>query len=215
MNLRKRRRLRLTAIILAALLLGTALLVCFRYEPLLSELAVTQVQNVTANLLNAAVEKELAQGEISYSSLVHMETGPDGRITALTSDMHEINRLKAEILTLLSEEFSEISEEEFGIPLGSVVLPLFCSGRGPKIPVRYCAIRSSDARFENEFSQAGINQTLHQIVLYADISVTVLLPTGKKDITVSTDLVVAQTVIVGEVPQTVVTMTGENNGNQR
>ena len=201
--------------VMTVLMLSAVLLVCFRYEPLLSELAVTQVQNVTANLLNDAVEKELAQKKIGYSDLIHMQTAPDGRITALTSDMYEINCLKTEILTLLNEAFSEISEEEFGIPLGSVVLPLICSGRGPRIPVRYCAIRSSDICFENEFSQAGINQTLHRIVLHADISVTVLLPTGKKDISVTTDLVVAQTVIVGEVPQTVITMTGENDGTKR
>lgn len=215
MNLRKRRRLRLTAVLLTALTLGAVLLIRVHYEPLLEALAITQVQNVTANLLNTAVDRELAEGKISYSELVHMQSGPDGRLTALTTDMHEINRLKSEILSLLNEEMNDISEEELGIPLGSVVLPLLCSGKGPRIPVRYCAIRSSDARFENEFLQAGINQTLHQIVLYADISVTVLLPTGEKDITVSTDMVVAQTVIVGEVPQTVITMTGENNGSKR
>lgn len=215
MNLRKRRRRTLLLVLASALLLAAVLLLRFRYEPALSELAVTQVQNVTANIINAAVDEELAQGKLRYDRLISLQKTPDGRVSAMTADMYEINCLKSEILDLLSAGMQDVSNEELSIPLGSVVLPLLCSGHGPLIPVRYVAIRSSDAVFENEFSQAGINQTLHQINLRVDISVTVLLPTGTMDVTVSTDMAVAQTVIVGEVPQTVISMIGDQNGTER
>ena len=215
MNLRKRRRRAFLLALVLVLLTASVLLVRFRYEPALSELAVTQVQNVTANLVNDAVDEELARGKLRYDRLIRLEKAPDGRITALTADMYEINCLKSEILALLGQKIAEVSGEELGVPLGSVVMPLLFSGRGPTVPVRYVAIRSADARFENEFSQAGINQTLHQIRLVTDISVTVLLPTGTLDVTVGTDMIVAQTVIVGEVPQTVISMTGGDNGTER
>lgn len=215
MNLRKRRRRTFLLVLTAVLLLAGVLLIRFRYEPALSELAVTQVQNVTANLINEAVDEELEKGKLRYDSLIFLDKAPDGRVTAMTTDMYEINCLKSEILNLLSDKMQEVSEEELSIPVGSIVLPLFLSGQGPRIPIRYVAIRSSDASFQNEFSQAGINQTLHQIRLFVNISVTVMLPTGTMDVTVSTDMAVAQTVIVGEVPQTVISMTGEQDGTER
>lgn len=199
----------------AVFVISAVLLIRCRYEPELSALAVTQVQNVTANIINEAVDEQLKQGKLRYDKLIHMEKAPDGTVTALSTDMFEINSLKSELLELLSERITEVSHEELSIPLGSVVLPLLFSGQGPMIPVRYVAIRSSDAKFQNSFSQAGINQTLHQIDLLVDISVTVMLPTGTMDVSVSTDMTVAQTVIVGEVPQTVISMTGENNGSKR
>ncbi len=214
MNLRKRRRRRLLVLILCVLILLAILLYRYRYEPTLASLAVTQVENVTANLVYDAVDEELANGRIHYDDLVELEKGPDGTVTALTTDMYGVNRLKSELLKLLSDKIAEVSSEELGVPLGSVIMPLFFSGKGPTIPVRYSAIRYADATFENQFQQAGINQTLHQIVLRVDISVTVLLPTGAVDVTVNTDMVVAQTVIVGDVPQTVISMTGENNGTE-
>lgn len=214
MNLRKRRRRVFLLVLVLVLLITSVLLVRFRYEPALSELAVTQVQNVTANLVNEAVDEELAQGKLRYDSLISLEKSPDGKVTAMTTDMYEINCLKSEILDLLSQKMSDVSEEALSVPLGSVVMPLIFSGQGPSVPVRYVAIRSADARFENIFSQAGINQTLHQIQLQVDISVTVMLPTGTLDVTVGTDMIVAQTVIVGEVPQTVISMTGEHNGTE-
>lgn len=214
MNLRKRRRRRLIALLAGGLMILALLLYRFRYEPALSALAVTQVENVTANLVYEAVDEELASGKIRYEDLVHLEKSPDGVITALTSDMYGMNCLKSELLALLGDKINAVSSEELGVPLGSVMMPMFFAGRGPTVPVRYSAIRYADATFDNQFQQAGINQTLHRIILRVDLSVTVLLPTGTKDVAVSTDVVIAQTVIVGEVPQTVISMTGENNGTE-
>ncbi len=214
MNLKKRRRRRLLFLLAGIFLLLTVLLYRYRYEPTLASLAVTQVENVTANLVYEAVDEELANERIRYDALIDLEKAPDGTVTALKTDMYNANCLKAELLKLLSDKISDVSSEELGVPLGSVLMPLFFAGRGPIIPVRYSAIRYADATFENQFQQAGINQTLHQIILRVDISVTVLLPTGTVDVMVSTDMAVAQTVIVGDVPQTVISMTGEKNGTE-
>lgn len=215
MNLRKRRRIRLACILTGLALIASVLLIRFRYEPALEELAVRQVQNVTAAIVNEAISDALGQGSISYNGLIMTEKTPDGRIAALTADMREVNRLKLEILDAIGERMSDVSAEALGVPLGSVVLPLLFSGKGPMVPIRYSAIRYSDASLENEFSQAGINQTLHRIILKVEISVTVMLPTGTKDVKTETNMVVAQTVIVGDVPQTVISMTGEKDGSER
>lgn len=215
MNLRKRRAKRALLLLVGLLLLVAFLLVRFCYAPAFTKLAITNVQNMTSNLINEAVDETLAQGTLDYNSLVTVQRNNVGTVTAISADVYRMNCLKSEIMDILSGKIQEVRSEELGVPLGSIAFPLFCSGLGPNVPVRYVAIRSSDAEFRNAFYQAGMNQTLHQIMLKVSITVTVMLPTGTKDISVGTDIAVAQTVIVGEVPQTVITMTGENDGTER
>ena len=96
-----------------------------------------------------------------------------------------------------------------GIPLGSIFLPEFLSGRGPQIPVNILSIRNSEATFSSSFTQAGINQTLHQLIMEIFVDVTVLVLGETNSFTVSSHVVVAQTIIVGHVPDTYF----QNGGN--
>ena len=76
------------------------------------------------------------------------------------------------------------------------------SGKGPVIPVRILSIRNSDAKFVSEFSQAGINQTLHRLNMEITVDVAVLVLGETNSYAVTSQVVVAETVIVGDVPQT-------------
>jgi hypothetical protein len=88
------------------------------------------------------------------------------------------------------------------VPLGSLILPEFLSGKGPDIPVKILAIRNSEASFNSNFTQAGINQTLHQIIMELSVDVTVLVLGETNSFTVISHVVVAETIIVGQVPDT-------------
>ena len=92
--------------------------------------------------------------------------------------------------------------EELGVPIGSVLLPELLSGRGPKIPVRVLAVRTSDAVFRSSFESAGINQTKHSIIIDIHVVITILTWTGTQEISVDSAVVAAETVIVGTVPTT-------------
>ena len=91
---------------------------------------------------------------------------------------------------------------DLGIPLGSLILPEVLSGRGPEIPIKIISIRNSDAYFESSFSQAGINQTLHKLSMNVLVDVSVLVLGKTENFTVKSQVVVAETVIVGNVPNT-------------
>ena len=120
----------------------------------------------------------------------------------MKTNIGEVNRLKADILNIINDEILALDSSDLGIPLGSLFLPEFISGRGPEIPVHIIAIRNSDATFESHFSEAGINQTLHQVTMVVSVDVAVLV-LGKTDtFTMTSEVVVAETVIVGAVPDT-------------
>lgn len=208
-----RRLLHLLLAILVAVCLGF-LMLRSRYRDVIRDLAETQVKNTTSDLTNDAIAKQIAEGIIQYDRIVYFEKDLDGRITALKTNMSEVNRLKTDILNLINDEILALDTSDIGIPLGSLFLPELFSGKGPAIPVRILSIRNSDATFVSKFSQAGINQTLHQLTMVVSVDVAVLVLGQTSSFTVNSEVVVAETVIVGDVPSTFL-QTGGNYESKR
>lgn len=201
MRLRIRKIVRLI-VILAVLAAGALLLFRDRYRDAIRELARTQVTNTTSDLINDAIDGQIELGNIQYDRIVYFEKDLNGRITALKTNMSEVNRLKTNILNLINDEILAMDTSHLGVPLGSLFLPEFLSGRGPSIPVQIISIRNSDASFASAFTEAGINQTMHQLSLEVLVDVSVLVLGETDSFTVSSHVVVAETVIVGDVPDT-------------
>ena len=179
-------------------------LVLFRvkYTDAIRSLAETQVKNTTSDLINDAIDRQIEDGNIQYDRMVYFEKDLDGRITALKTNMSEVNRLKTDILNIINDEILALSTDDLGIPLGSLFLPELLSGRGPSIPVEILTIRNSDASFSSSFSEAGINQTLQQMNMHVSVDVTVLVLGQTNSFTISSQVIVAETIIVGDVPDT-------------
>lgn len=200
------RRLRL--LLAAAAVLGGFAFLRARFEPIVRELAATEMDSVISTLMNDAIDDQIAAGVIQYDRMVFFEKDVDGNLTALRTNMSEINHLKTQIVQKINERLGSLTASELGVPLGNVLLPEFFSGQGPEVPVQLLSIGTSGAEFENQFSEAGINQTLHRILLTAVVSCTVLIPGGTMSLDVRTQVVVAETIVVGLVPQNYVTIHG-------
>ena len=173
-----------------------------RYRDVIRELAQIQVKNTTSDLTNDAIAKQIADGIVQYDRIVYFEKDLDGRITALKTNMSEVNRLKTDILNIINDEILALDTSDIGIPLGSFFLPELMSGKGPTIPVHILSIRNSDATFASNFSQAGINQTLHQLIMEVSVDVAILVLGQTESFTITSEVVIAETVIVGTVPNT-------------
>lgn len=173
-----------------------------KYRDVIRELAEVQVKNTTSDLTNDAIARQIAEGIIQYDRIVYFEKDLDGKITALKTNMGEINRLKTDILNIINDEILSLDTSDIGIPIGSLFFPEFFSGRGPAIPVRILSIRNSDAEFVSDFTHAGINQTLHQLTMQVSVDVAVLVLAQTSSFTITSEVVVAETVIVGDVPGT-------------
>ena len=193
--------LRLMIVLLLVVIAGI-ILFRVRFNDAIRALAQTQVTNTTSDLINDAIDRQIEDGTIQYDRMVYFEKDLDGRITALKTNMSEVNRLKTNILNLINDEILALSTDDLGVPIGNLFLPEFLSGRGPEIPVQILSIRNSDASFSSNFTQAGINQTLQQINMQVSVDVTVLVLGQTNSFTVSSQVIVAETIIVGDVPNT-------------
>ena len=189
-----------------AVLLITAvvLLILFRrrYNEPIRDLAKTQITNATSDLINDAIDRQIEAGDIHYDRIVYFEKDLNGRITALKTNMSEVNRLKTSTLNSINDEILALDTSDLGIPLGSLILSEVMAGKGPQIPVEILSIRNSDAYFTSNFTQAGINQTRHQLSMSVLVDVSVLVLGETASFTVSSEVVVAETIIVGDVPDT-------------
>lgn len=207
-----RRALRKIGIVLLLILI--LLLVLFfalrsKYRLVIRDLAETSVKNATSDLANDAIAKQIENGSIQYDRIVYFEKDLEGHITALKTNIGEVNHLKTDILNIINGQILALDAADIGIPIGSLFLPEFFSGRGPAIPVHILAIRNSEASFTSHFTQAGINQTLHQLIMELSVDASVLVLGETSTFSVSSQVVAAETVIVGAVPNTYI-QTGGN-----
>ena len=198
----QRNRLRLIMAVTVIIISGLTLLFRIRLAPMAEQLIETQVDNQASDAINAAIADQIAEGEFDYERMVTIEKDASGNVTAIRTNIGELNRLKTSVLQRMDEELEQLSMEQLGVPIGSVLLPELFSGRGPLVPVRVLAVRTSDASFRNSFQSAGINQTLHSIYIDIHVCITILTWTGTSEINVDSAVVAAETVIVGTVPTT-------------
>ena len=185
-----------------------------KYRLVIRDLAETSVKNATSDLANDAIAKQIENGSIQYDRIVYFEKDLEGHITALKTNIGEVNHLKTDILNIINGQILALDAADIGIPIGSLFLPEFFSGRGPAIPVHILAIRNSEATFTSHFTQAGINQTLHQLVMELNVDAAVLVLGETSTFSVSSQVVAAETVIVGAVPNTFI-QTGVNTSQNK
>ena len=208
-----RRRLVRWLALMVTVVMVVLILFRSRYNEPIRTLAQTQITNATSDLINDAIDQQIEAGDIHYDRIVYFEKDLNGRITALKTNMSEVNRLKTSTLNLINDEILALDTSDIGIPLGSLFVAEVFSGRGPIIPVEIISIRNSDAYFTSNFTQAGINQTLHQLSMSVLVDVAVLVLGETASFTVTSEVVVAETIIVGDVPDTFF-QTGGTYGSQ-
>ena len=189
----------LLGVSLALLLIGYLEI---RLHPILNAMATAKVTNTVTQTLDGAIANEISSVGITYGDLISMEKDSTGRVTALTSNMAELNRLRTSILSAVVTAVDTLDQEQLAIPVGNLTGINFLSGRGISLPVEVVAVGSAHAEFHNQFDYAGINQTRHQILLNVSVAVDILLPGDTLRTEVTAQVPVAETVIVGAVPDT-------------
>ncbi len=189
------------AIALVLLFMGAALIVV-RIRPMVTRLAESRATNRVNRIVAEAVSDAVASGQVDCSRLITFEKDSGGKVTALRRNMPEFNRLQTLISDAVLQRLSEMSPVDLSIPLGTLTGSNLLAGRGPYIHVRTQSVGTATAKLRNALTAAGINQTKHQVLLDVEVYVTVLLPGFATSVQVNNELCVAETVIVGNVPET-------------
>lgn len=201
LRLGRRQRRLIWLLALVAALMSASVAIMLHLKPLVTNLATSRVNNRVNRVVVAAVNEAIARGDIRYDALITFEKDGDGHVTALKSNMAEFNRLQVSIADDILERLGDVDTNELRIPIGTLTGASLLAGRGPALVVKMQSLGSATATLRNEFSSAGINQTKHQILLDVDVGMSILLPSYTTYTVVSNEVVVAETIIVGNVPE--------------
>ena len=152
-------------------------------------------------LLNEAMEQQLEVSEIGYGNLVAITRGANGDVMSIEADMAEINRLKTQLSLAVVDRLENEKDREIQLPVGTMIGNQFTSGRGPQVTIKIIPTGYVQSEIQNRLSSAGINQTLHQIMLNVSVQIIAVTPGYNIRTETSTNFPIAETVIVGRIPQ--------------
>lgn len=177
----------------------------FFLKDLSSQIAVSDASDIVTANVNNVVSEIMRSGEYSGDYFVNFEKTASGEVSAISSNMARINALSAQILDRVVGA-TENHKITVRIPVGNLTGISLLMGRGPSVPVQIIVLTSSRVEFNNSVVTAGINQTKHQINLEIIVDIDVLIPWDTESTQVVTEVLIADTVIVGQVPDTFLNM---------
>ncbi len=195
---RKFPRLILFTFVLFGLSLLFALL-STKTSNMIREVARSELESIAYDIVGEVCERELRDGE-GMGDIITIERDSEGRVSAITSDTQKLNLLKLRISNELSEIMLKRTDDTISIPVGSLTGFDLLTGRGPRIKLKIFWVSGVDSAFRSEFITAGINQTNYRVMLDFSIEAGMMLAGREIGNKVGTSICVAETVIVGEIP---------------
>lgn len=172
-----------------------------RFRPIIKSIMVDKARAVAVKAIDDAVSNELGKQNIEYSDIVKIERSEEGKLIGITTNIQKINCLKSSLSNAIANELDKDEIKKIRIPLGTILGTELFSGSGPMINIKIFITGNIVANFESELSEAGINQTKHRIILNVEVNISAIMPGYPVETKVKTNVTIAETVIVGEVPK--------------
>ena len=195
---------RLVAIFLLLFLCVVGILLWVYWKsmtPMILDIVEIKVQSEATRAANEAV-MAVFSGGTKYNDLVTVERNKDNEIVMLSANQAEVNQLARDTTIITQSKIALLFYEAISIPLGSLTgIPLL-NDRGPNVNVEVSPIGAVSCQFVSQFESAGINQTLHRIYLNVESRVDVIVPTMHKVLSITTPILVCETIIIGKIPDT-------------
>ena len=167
--------------------------------PVILSMAQARSVSLATQALNDAVAEAMGEG-FSYADLMDVVLDNEGRVSLIKANTMQMNRLANTVVDKAQHRLDQIESQQLHIPLGAALGVSLFEASGPMLPVRIVPVGSVNTEFSTEFESSGINQTRHKIFLRAVASIQIVIPTDAQVESVTVDVLVAESIIVGSVP---------------
>ncbi len=171
-----------------------------RIRPTVMTTLITHSRAVVLSELNSAVSVSLNEMPIDFKSVVALSRADNGQVTSIETDSLTLNLFQVKVSENLNSALLNLKMREEKIPVGSLSGLIFLNGKGVGIPFRLSPLGAVQTEIKSEFTQAGVNQTRHRIVLKVSANVSAIIPTYSVSNEVFAEYILAETVIVGVTP---------------
>lgn len=196
-------------LMLVFLLILSFIYVDYRLKSSILEIAKSRAQVTQSEVISEIVNQQVV-ARIEYQDIVIVHKDDQGRIVMIQPNTIMLNQMMATTVGEVSASLNKMEDQHLEIPLGEITGSKMLAGYGPRMKVRIIPVGQIHVNVFNKFDQAGINQTRHLIYFNIENTIKVAVPFLNEEIKVSAMVPLAETIIVGAVPDTYVSMTGEN-----
>lgn len=183
------------------LFFGTLCFLNLVVNPIIIETSSSKVKSLSQDAVNTAVFEVIKDASI-YDSLVKIQRDEEGNITMISSNAVRINYLSREIIENAQKKLEFLGSKGVNIPLGTFSGMPILVGHGPLVNIKLIPIGAINCNFSSKFISAGVNQTNHRIYLEVNSIVNIILPTASQNVNTKTQIMIAENIIIGKVPQT-------------
>lgn len=175
-------------------------------NPIIDELCIDKAKNIATKISNE--EATVVMDKYCYDDLITIIRDNDGNIKILKTNTKNINQIMSDIPVSMLDKFKQSENANISLYLGSILGTKIFSATGPKINIRIANVGNVDTKLKSEFTSQGINQTLHRIYLELNCEVTILTPYDTIKQKIDNQVLIAESVIVGDVPYSYYNMNG-------
>jgi len=198
--IRKQSRWKLALALLLVIVLALGIWMDGNLKPVVVSMAEAQCRALAVGILNTSIRTVLNSG-IDYGDLMDVRFDSDGRVSMMQANAVRMNTLSTSISREALNGLQRLNVARIGIPLGSALGSKIFAGEGPRIPVRVYPVGAVNASFSSEFQASGINQTRHKVFLQITATIQIVIPTDARTVSVTESVLVAESIIVGQVPE--------------
>jgi len=199
------------ALILLFILVVTMGIICSikSITPVIEVACQSKAKAVALQITEETVKEFLSN--VKYDSLINLTYNNDGKIVGIHANIIEMNKLSSGIAYKIQERLTNLEKVDVDIPLARLVGANVFAGYGPSIKVKIVPFGNIVADFKTDFESVGINQTRHTIYIDIASTVTIVAPFNIDSVTAKSTVTVAETVIVGDIPETYYNIEGLND----
>ena len=196
----KRKKLFVALLIIGAIIAAVCIFIKSNVNPMIVTISNERIRALTTDAVSSSVLDVMSEN----SSVEYLKVSRDDKQNIKSVDMNTaaINDLAQKITLSAQKRINERGNDGIKIPVGSLSGVTLFTGLGPDINIKIYLVGSTQTQIISMFTSAGINQTLHRLYINIAGSVAVAVPGLPSTIKTSTQVLMSEMIIVGEVPPT-------------
>lgn len=192
--------------VIASFILGVLMLIDLTLRSAFYGIAEVRAIQLATEAIQKTLQQEMADESIQYQDFIRIDKDSQGHVALMQANTVKVNKIAASTTLAVQKKMEDLRWQTFDIPLGQILGVPLLANYGPRITYHVLPIGTVRVNILDDFESAGINQTRHKIYLSFDTNVRIVIPSKSGEAVVATKVPIAESIIVGSVPSTFVTV---------
>jgi sporulation protein YunB len=172
-------------------------------KPTIASIGEIKAKSMMVQTVNDVVREKYESGD-GFEDLLDIKTDESGKVTLVQANSGAMNRLSYALAWEIQQRLRDMDEERVQVPIGTILGNQILSQTGPKVKLKVLPLGTTKVSFKTELTEAGINQTKYKIYMEVINTAKVVVPFSENQIQAETTLLIAEAVILGEIPDSYV-----------